>query len=250
MKTAVIISGQTRTFRHCWRTLHWCLFRKLPKPHFFVSVADDAAAPDMDLLRQRFEHVHIEYVTQPEIAPPDRELGAHSGWVWHAPVDAILKQLWALQRGYHYFRECAGDGLKGFDLIVRCRPDLWAQDIELPRDDGTGWVPQEGPCVGRNDCWTPWWSSFGGVNDRMAIMGPDAAPHYFGTFSNREILWDMGCPLHTETMIKASLELGSVTLYPRLQAEFRICRLNDKGGTELVKESFWPHELVRLVENK
>ena len=264
MKTAIILTGQARTFRYTFKTLDWCLFRKLPNPHFFVSVADDEQAPDMDLLRQRYEHVEIEYVKQPEkIDEPEGNLDQHAGWFRSASVQSILKQLWALEHGWDFFTaynkaqwdkadpqgfRSSTAPLHSFDLIVRCRPDLWCQDIQMPE-------PLE-ISVKPNDCWTPWWGTFGGVNDRMAIMGAHAAPHYFRTFSNREALWKLGCPLHPETMVRASLELGGVNVIDRLQAEFRICRLPDAQhpkGPWLVTERQdgnqgpWPHEFAKMA---
>lgn len=268
MKTAILISGQARSFKYVWPTLHWCLFRKLPNPHFFVSVADDAQAPDMDLLRERYEHVEIEYVKQPESIPePEGNLDQKAGWFRSASVQSILKQLWAIERGWDFFVEKGGYPAPGsvvplknitdspypYNLIVRCRPDLWCQDIKLPdriRYNGLSYDE-----LFPNDCWTPWWGTFGGVNDRMALMGPQAAPHYFRTFSNREALWKLGCPLHPETMVGASLELGGVNVIQKLRAEFRICRLPDKDHQNpyLVVERQdgsqgpWPHEPGNLL---
>ena len=236
MKTAVILTGQARSFRYTFKTLDWCLFRKLPNPHFFVSVADDAQAPDMDLLRERYENVHIEYVKQPESIPePEGNLDQHAGWFRSASVQSILKQFWALQRGYEFFSEHSTK----FDQFVRCRPDLWCQDIRLPMNF----------FVGSDYCHTPWWSTFGGVNDRMAIMGAQAAEHYFKVFSKRERLWATGCPLHPETMLRASLEEGGVTVIPKWLAEFRICRLPDKDHPSpyIVPEQLWQHDLAALT---
>lgn len=242
MRTAIIITGQARSFSYCWPTLNWQLFRKLPNPHFFVSVADDDNAPSMDLLRTKYENVEIEYVKQPDrIQEPEGDLDRHAGWFRSAPVQGILKQLWALERGWDFFIARAGD--EKFDLIVRCRADLWCQDVRFH---------PEAPLA--KDCLTPWWGTFGGVNDRMALMGAEAAPHYFRTFSNRHKLWEQGCPLHPETMIRASLEMGGVNVIDRLQAEFRICRLPDAQhkGPWLVQERQdtpqgpWPHEFAKL----
>lgn len=273
MKTAIILTGQARTFRYTFPTLHWCLFRKLPNPHFFVSVADDAQAPDMDLLRERYEHVHIEYVKQPETIPePEGNLDQRAGWFRSASVQSILKQLWALERGWDFFTErnkaecdkadpqgvrATTAKLHDFDLIVRCRPDLWCQDIRLPNLDPQSRLKADCPIsseVYPNECLTPWWGTFGGVNDRLALMGPLAAPHYFRAFSNREALWKLGCPLHPETMVRASLELGGVNVLQKLLAEFRICRMPDKTHAQpyLVQERQdgtqgpWPQDLVNL----
>ncbi len=247
LKTAVIFSGQARSFRFTYKTILWTLLRKLPNVHVFVSVADDENAPSMDLLRNDFEHVEIEYVKQPEkIDEPEGNLDQHAGWFRSASVQSILKQLWALERGWDFYKS---KNPEGFDLVVRCRPDLWCQDIQLP------FSPLESQASSFS-CHTPWWGTFGGVNDRMALMGPQAAPHYLRTFSNREALWKLGCPLHPETMVRASLELGGVNIIDRLQAEFRICRLPDAQhpkGPWLVTERQdgnqgpWPHEFAKMA---
>jgi hypothetical protein len=43
-------------------------------------------------------------------------------------------------------------------------------------------------------------------------MSQDAAKSYFTTFSNRERLFKEGCPLHPESMIKASLDFAGVKI--------------------------------------
>lgn len=218
-------------------------------------MADDQQAPDMDLLRARYENVHIEYVKQPESIPePEGNLDQHAGWFRSVSVQSILKQFWALQRGWEFFQEKHSllkpgsiipvKSLKDaptdeFPLIVRCRPDLWCQNIRLPMN----------LFLGSDCCHTPWWSTFGGVNDRMAIMGAQAAEHYFKVFFKREKLWAYGCPLHPETMLRASLEDGGVTIIPKWLAEFRICRLPDKDHPSpyIVPEQIWPHDQATLI---
>lgn len=240
-KTAIIITGQARTFQYTFKTLHWTLLRKLNNPHFFVSVSDDPEGPTMDLLRQKYDHVETEFVKQPEkIDEPDGGLDRHAGWFRSASVQNILKQFWALERGYKFFLEKAGNNWQEFDTVVRVRPDLWCQDITLPEH------------VGPNECFTPWWSTWGGVNDRMAIMGTDAAAPYFSTFSERFALWNLGCPLHPETMLKGALELAGVRIIPKLRAEFRICRLPDKDHKVpwVIPEGLCQHELINQILDK
>ena len=238
MNTAVIITGQARSFAVCARTLDWCLFRKLPNPHFFVSVADDGDADSISLLKQKYP-LEFEKVNQPHVGEPDpeRKLDQHAGFQRSVPIQNILRAFWHLERGYDFFKERAGD--KEFEVVIRCRPDLWAQDFVLP--DLT--------TLRTNECWTPWWGTFGGVNDRLAIMGPKAAEKYFRVFSNREALWNRGCPLHPENRQSAVLEDPDVLLVPRLLAEFRILRKPDKTSPNyhVVPEAMLPHELMAMI---
>lgn len=236
MKTAVIITGQARTFELTRKTLDWCLFRKLPEPHFFVSVADDKHADSLKWLGEKYP-LHFEKHSQPEIEEPkEPNLDLHSGWPRSATIQNILKQFWALERGWEFFNELRP--AEHFDLFVRCRPDLWMQDIKLPKMED----------VFSNDCWTPWWGTFGGINDRLAIMGWGAACAYFPVFSERQEIWKEGCPLHPETMHAHALRRKGVNVIPRLLAEFQICRLPDAEHQHpwLVPEGIMKHELAAL----
>lgn len=239
MKTAVIITGQARTFKECWKTQDWCLFRKLPDPTFFVSVADDKDADDLKVIGEKYP-LHFEKVQQPEIDEPPAilKLDEHSGWGRSASVQNILRQFWALQQGYSFYRKAVNEGFSIPNILVRCRPDLWMQDIKVP-------FPLPG------ECFTPWWGTYGGVNDRLAIMATNCGDHYFDVFPHRKQLWDAGCPLHPETMLRAHLELHNVKLR-HLAAEFKICRQPDAEHSIpwLVPELYHPHEIAALCLNR
>ncbi len=215
MKTAVIYSGQARSFGRLFENHYFHLLRKLPDPEFFVSVVDDEDAPSMARIRERFDTPlsHFEAVTQPNIEEPPPDPKWLPGYPPSVPPQAILRQLWHLNRAWE-FANLTGD----FDWVIRIRPD-----IAFHRFVGFG-------PISSNQAVTPWWSRWGGINDRLAVLGQRAAEAYFTTFQRRQILWDFGCPLHPETMLATSLEEEGVRISHTLAAEFCTVR---KDGTFL-----------------
>ena len=135
MRTAVIYSGQARTFAQTFPNQYWHLLRRLPSPTFFVSVANDAQAVSMNLLRDRFDHVHLEVVDQPQIPEPPPDPKWLAMYPPSSSPQAILRQLWSLNRAWHFFQENADEEV--FDLVVRIRPDLAFARFEMP--DLTFW---------------------------------------------------------------------------------------------------------------
>lgn len=233
MSTAVLISGQARTFRHCYPNQRWQVFRKLEDPWFFVSVADDAQAEDMEILRQDYEHVFIERVTQPILPEPENaaELVARAPYPIVSTPQAILRQFWHLKRVYEWYLVAGRVGIQHtFSAIVRIRPDLLFHSYATPPqktlEDDMGC---KRTCdIWHHECHSPWWSRWGGINDRFAIMGGKAALHYFNAYTAIPLLWAKGCPLHPESMLKAALELGNITSHDTLKALFSTVRLDGK----------------------
>jgi hypothetical protein len=215
MRTAVLYSGQARTFRRCLPSQFWQVLRKLPDPHFFCSVADDADANDMELLRKNYEHVEVEKVTQPEIPEPQGATTFHqlaTPYTISVPVQAVLKQLWSLNRVWEFFNEKhTGD----YDLFVRIRPDLFFHHFEVPAE----WPIQR--------CLAPWWGSYSGVNDRFAILSPGAAEAYFTGFVHLSEMLAEGCPLHPESLVAYAMERAGVRISRTLDAEFSTLRKPD-----------------------
>lgn len=214
MKTAVIYSGQARTFTEVFPNQYWQVLRKLPNPEFFVSVADDVQAASMTRLWERFpqESVHIEYVQQPQIEEPPPNPKWLALYPPSSPPQAILRQLWSLDRAWAFYRESRTSD--EHEIVVRIRPDIAFARCDLPR------LPLY------RECHTPWWARWGGVNDRFSVMRWTAAEHYFTTLQKRVALWAAGCPLHPETMIAASLEEGGVDVSHTLATEFVTVRLD------------------------
>lgn len=225
--TAVIITGQARSFKHCYPTQRWGIYRKLRNPHFFVSVADDAQTESTYALRDHFEHVYIERHTQPTI--PNELLVKARIASKHAPYgirpadghEGIWRQFWALQRGWQLFRErsAANHTNVTFTEIMRVRPDLHIHTFDRPR---TSYL--------ENAVFVPRWGSWGGTPDRMAyIRGMEAAAAYFNTVDRIEHLMSIGCPFHPETMLAASLELEMVVVSQTLDADFTSIRMDSEA---------------------
>ena len=210
MRTAVIYSGQARSFAQVFPNQYWHVLRKLENPEFFVSVAKDDNAEAMIRLYERFDPavVHIEHVEQPQIPEPTDEPAHLSGYPRSASKQAILRQLWALNRGWEFFQEKKNEEAD-YDVIVRIRSDLRFMRFEMPSKYHT--------------VYTPWWSRWGGVNDRLAVMNEDAAELYFTTFTRLDEMLANGAPLHPETLIAESLQ--SFFVRP-LVAEFNSLRMD------------------------
>lgn len=212
MQDLVIYSGQARTFKQTVNS-HWFrLLRHLNNPTVIVSVAADEQATDMGILERLIDHVHMEFVQQPTVKEPEVMPGMLGMYPPSTDAQGILRQLWSLNRAWEFAQEKVDVAL--FDRVIRIRPDLALDRVVLH-----GMIlPQ--------DCYTPWWACWGGVNDRLAFMGPKAAPHYFGTWKNLDHLISNGCPLHPETLIASSLRRGYVDTYRTLEAEFVTLRLD------------------------
>lgn len=224
MSTAFIITGQMRTFKHLHKNQNWQVFRHFADPHFFVSVANDEQAKDAELYKQ-YGETFIEYVDQPEHIPLPNGCPTEESWVkdqnfMHEPYSisvspqAVLKQLWALQRGWEFMRET--HKVFDFDWVVRIRPDLhffYFHPNALPI---------------KADPWaafTPWWGRFGGVNDRFAVLGGSAACLYFNTFTMLQDSIDAGAALHPESLVRYQLE-DKCNLNDRFPVSFATLRMD------------------------
>lgn len=233
MKTAVLLSGHMRTFDRCLPTLHWHVFRHFGTVDFFVSTIDDADAPKAEILREKYpgRFVAIERVKeQPDCIAELRGLGCVLPGTWekgkpytHEPYpisvhpQAVARQLWQLNQAWHVFVRAALPA--SYDVVIRCRPDLWFHASEHPCPSQPFPVPDTVAC-------TPWWGRFGGINDRFAIMGMSAAAAYFDTYPSIPSLLAAGCPFHPECLIRASLEMEDIEIHDDLRAEFSTLRAN------------------------
>lgn len=214
MKTAVLYSGEARTFARCFDNQYWHLLRKLEEPEFFVSVADDADADDMTrmlLTRYPSDRIHFEKVVQPTLEEP-AENPNFLGFKRSVPVQAILRQLWHLQRVWKFAEPVrTGD----CERILRLRPDLAFTRFDW-RENPWG-----------VDCRTPWWGNWGGTNDRLAFLSNLGAAVYFTTHERVANYLAEGCPLQTEALLRASLEDFKIIVHRDLATEFVRVR---KGG--------------------
>jgi hypothetical protein len=248
MKTAVIMTGQARSFKFVHPNQNWYVYRKLPNPTFFASLCDDADSESVRAIGEKYP-LKFERIKDPVFTPPPNvhelmfsgygfigddggNLGSHGG------VQGFFRQHWSLKRGWEFFQEQKGN--EHYDLIVRIRPDLWFQEFIAP--DYTK--------IGDKDCLTPWWSTFSGVNDRFAIMGNSAAKSYMTTYDKHQKLFDMGCPMHHETVIKASMELDDINVIQRMTTFFLRCRKDKNNGQiGFVPEQIWQNDLGMAILN-
>ncbi len=194
---AVIITGELRTLDKCLPNLDWNVFRHYKGAKFFVSTVNDKNASKVQLLKDRYDVVDVEVVDKQPDFPDEKkwtpgEFYTHEPYAISVSPEAILRQLWQLEQGWNLFEKAKLD----CDTIIRCRPDLWFHNFRPI------WNPFS------YDAHVPGFGTFGGVNDRFAVLGKGAAMRYFTTFSQRINLWDAGCPFHPESMVKASLEMG------------------------------------------
>ena len=258
MKTAVLISGQMRTFARCLPTLRYHVFRRLPEPAFFVSAADDSDAKSAELLREAMPtaRVEIDVVKQPTLDEPPLALADSAPYAITptrtpgvGPLQGILRQLWHMSRVWSFAME---KGAGEASTFVRCRPDLHFQSFEMP--SAKIWNgPEElvrdiRRIPGTNEALCCWWGNFGGVNDRFSVLGRKAAEAWFKTFDVLPELLDpkgIGCPFHPESLVAASLEHSNCIVNRTLRATFAFRRrdgtfehatvLPDEIGTQFQK---------------
>lgn len=238
-RVAILISGHMRTFDRCLPTLHWHVFRLFPGADFFVSTIADGNAAKANLLREKYPEARVEIEVvpaQPELplppGPKGWKLGSYFG---HEPYcisvhpQAILRQLWQLQRCWELMASKHGDkNVHPYDIVIRCRPDLYFHSFQMPAFAASlleePAVPGEDRVDFGRHASTPWWGRFGGVNDRFAILGGTSATAYFTAFERIPDLMAAGCPLHPESLVRAALEFGGAHIDTRLLAEFSTAR--------------------------
>ena len=244
--TAILISGQLRTFAQCLPTLQWACFRKLDDPHFYVSCANDAQAGDVrDLVKLYPDNVHFEVVGQPALDEKNyAERAQFAPYAISVPVQSILRQAWHMERVYQFAMD---NGAHKHETFVRCRPDLWMTDC--PDFMGMTYPPLT--------CFAPFWARFGGQNDRFAIMGSLAARHYFTLYSNIPALMDFGCPFHPESLLLAQLNVNGVEVHHTLNAMFSTLRLPEPDPQNLGQmrqerrfPEILPHEIAEYARTR
>ncbi len=197
MSTAVLISGQMRTFAKCYPTQRWQIFRHYePDIHFFVSCVNNEQALSATKLQSDYKNVHIEFYEDP-IGLPDVpiEKGSSAPYKNAITHDKLMLQHWGVKKVWDFYQSKTK---VQHDIVIRIRPDLWIHRFQKPPDPYC------------NEAMLPWWGKFGGVNDRLAIMGQDAAESYFTVHDQIPALLEKGCPFHPETLTAAALRGFSV----------------------------------------
>lgn len=232
MKTAVIISGQMRTFARGLPNLKFFVFDHLKDPAFFVSAAKDEDAASAELLRNAFPNaqVEIEVVEQPtlpeppisacDFAPysitPTRTPGV-------GPLQGILRQQWHLSRGWKFAIE---KGAGAAEVFVRCRADIHfyhrPTGLALPVDLEIFGAERTDKML--RQALTPWWGTYGGVNDRFGIFGLHAAQAFFTLYDSLPAMLAEGAPFHPETLAGYALTRAGCIINDTLDAEFAFRR--------------------------
>lgn len=209
-----------------------------------MSVADDADAPAMELLRKQYPNapIFIERVTQPQLPEPSASLANHAPYAISSPIQAVLRQLWHLSRAWKFALE---NGAGECGVFIRARPDLhfhafdYRENEILTRRIGkdgeeNGWIAFDGTAL------TPWWGTYGGVNDRFAVLSRSAAKAYFEAWDKLPEMLADGCPIHPETIIHTAMARAGITISPTLAAEFAARRADGS----LVHMVVLPQELA------
>lgn len=214
-----------RSFDKTLANQQWHVLRHFPDAKFFCVTEDDEDATKANLLVARMATVKL--VKQPEMVLPE---GCPETWTpgqpymhepYHISVHphAVLGQLWMLREGWRLYQETKTEDA---DLIIRIRPDLWFHSFEVPvffRSNPTGFIDgREGIAC------TPRFGRFGGVNDRFALLGADAAEHYFTTYDKVPMMIKSDAPLHPETLVATSLRNGLISIQDDMIADFSTLR--------------------------
>jgi len=227
LKVTALYTGQTRAFRKVWANQIYHILGKFPGLRIVCSMADDDDAEDMRILQREMPDVpfFMEKVVQPDMpkgALP-KLCDFHCGYPPSSEPEAIWKQLWALNRGWEFFKSIPE--VQDTDLFIRIRPDLsflraeW-DDLYLLDCTGDG--------LARRTCLTPWWSRWGGINDRFAFLGRQAADAYFTTLTRLPEITKTFCPPHPESLMMHSLRSRGIEPDDTLKVEFMTIR---KDGT-------------------
>jgi hypothetical protein len=198
-----------RTFAQCVHAFRWQVLRHYNVTAFYVSTVQDEDTASVGKLQELFPGVpvHLDIVSEQPLLPEPEEPVRFEPFARSVPLQAVLRQLWQLERGWALRKEKGGESA----IIIRARPDAFFH----------GYKPEP---MHRWLARTPYWGRFGGVNDRFAVLGEDAAAHYFETFKKIPALQAAGCPLHPESLVRASLEDGGCDVSDLLRAEFSTLR--------------------------
>ena len=255
-KTAILISGHARSFKWIFENQCQRVFSRFEHPVFFCSIVEDEQARDIELLKTKFPEsdVFIEYVKeQPDCVEligrelfPKASRNYIDGWFKkcvqkskyapapHASPQTIFASLWHQNRVYEMMESARVSDIKYY---VRHRPDLSFTNLELPKT------------IERNECYVPWWSSWGGINDRWAVMGELAASAYFTAFKGLAVFLNNDVGLHPETLSGHNLTKNMIQIKP-LNCEFTAVRVPDANGhAQLVAPNYSVTDIYNLVKN-
>lgn len=222
MKTAVLLSGQLRSIARTWPMIRWHVLRHYPACEFFIVVQDTPEVQFVDTLRAELGagRVHVDARPDPDLSEfltPQLSTAYHwAPYANAAPAHQLLLQ-------HHYQAEvwkllCSVSNPESFGTFIRLRGDNLFHDFTPPARDATFF----------NTCYTPRWARFGGLNDRCAVMGEEAAHAYFNVWGAIPALLAEGCPFHPETLLKAQLERENVRICETLDTHFSTLRVDGR----------------------
>jgi len=236
MNTAIIISGQMRTFAQCYASQKWMVYRHYePNIHFFVSCKNDENSESAGLLLESYQNVHIEKYDDPVLEEIPEMHGRHAPYANAASHKNLMLQHWGNKKAWNFLWDY-GSPYK-FDVIIRMRPDNFFHRF-------TPKLPCLADLEHGNWAFIPWWGKFGGINDRFAIMGHKAAFTYFELFDEIPNLIKSGCPFHPESLLAASLYKHQINVKSDLMAHFSTMRKDGLRWPEVTAE-----DIAELVAN-
>lgn len=163
MRVAILLSGQTRTWRRCVES-HLRLFPGI-EVDFYLQAWTPASQSKLSAAYKPVVcHVEVpKEISKAKTGRMVKTVGFSLGPADHARACAMLHQ-W---RGVHTIWEFASKG--GYDAYVRLRYDLLFRDS----------LPRMFKSLGEAECRVPFWSNkSSGYNDHLAILGPVAAEVY------------------------------------------------------------------------
>ena len=243
MSTAILYSGQLRTFAQCYPTQRWHVLRHVIDPHFFFTIQ---AQPDaLQILAPLIadygaSRVHLQQLTDPDLTAdltPQLSAAYHQApYANAAPAHQLLLQHWYQAQVWENFCGHSETLSLTIDTIIRLRPDLWFHSYD----------PARATTVWEDEVLAPWWGRFGGLNDRFAIMGPAAARAYFDIYAKiPELVGSYQCPFHPETLLAARLEIAQVHVTQTLRAEFSTLRANGQARPPEISSIDLAHAALR-----
>ncbi len=246
MSTAILLSGQFRTFATCLPTQAWHVYRHFPDCHFFLVMqktlpkALTPNAPDpinseamVALLEEKYgkERVHAKLIDDPTGLPMiPKKFGLYAPYQNAASHPQLMLQHWYQNEVWKFYLETKGELYPG--AIIRMRGDNFFKNVTLP-----------GVLGHHGQCYSPWWGRFGGINDRFAIMDDVAAKSYFTLYEGINGLLEDGCPFHPESLLKAHLLKNGVASYDTLDAVFDTYRVT--GNHRPAESEMLPADIAK-----
>lgn len=216
--TAVIFSGQMRTFTVCAPLFKWQVMRHYPNADVFISTTqDEDTAPAIALAHQLFpaDRLFIDITeNQPDFPALPHSAHCPPPFENSVPIEWILRQWWQHKRAWKFYELQIANRQTKHRTIIRARADSFFHDF----------MPVAPANVYAHTAYVPWWGRFGGCNDRFAIMGRQAAEAYFSIFDNLNPLLASGCPMHAETVVMANLQASGIIVRDNLRTTFSTLR--------------------------